>query len=191
MDDYEPDIARLQTAHSLIKTDPGRAISELEMLAKIGSSKAPLYLGWAYQKGDGAPLDQVQAEYWLRMSFVREGALSEYYLGMFYSDVGRYSEANLVFEKGSKRGCVPSTYCLAMNILEGKSESKDVDRARCLLETASSQGHVFAQRALASLYLSGQFGVLKIAFGFWLLAKAVVRGICIAVRNLDDEKLRA
>jgi TPR repeat protein len=191
MDNHEPDNDRLQVAHSQLKSDPQQAVKELEMLAEMGSARAPLYLGWAYRKGDGAPLDPAQAEYWLKVSLARGERLASYYLGHFYADLGRLAEANSAFEQGSKLGCAPSTYCLAMNLLEGVPEPENVLRAKCLLETASSQGHAFALRALASLHLSGQLGVLKIAYGFWLWARAVARGACIAVRSADDDRLRA
>lgn len=188
---YEPDIARLQLAHEQLQTEPKQAISELEQLAEMGSAKAPLYLGWACQKGDGTPPDQARAEHWYKMSVARGDTLSTYFLGNFYAGSGRYAEANLAFEEGCRRGDAPSTYCLAMNLLEGKPAPENAERARSLLETASAQGHVFALRALASLYISGKFGTRKIAYGVWLLAKAVASGAWIAIRSTDDDRLRA
>ena len=191
MNDHEPNIDRLRAAHGLLKTNPQQAVKELEALSELGSSMAPLYLGWAFQNGDGVLQNEVQAEHWLRLSLDRGEMLASYYLGHLYTKLGRYEEANAVFEKGSNLGYSPSTYCLAMNILEGKPVPKNADRAKRLLEIASGQGHVFALRSLASLYLSGEFGLLKIAYGVWLWGISVLRGARMLMSNSDDDRLRA
>lgn len=192
MNDKEPDIERLQAAHSLLNSSPKQATKELEALSELGSAMAPLYLGWIYcGNDDGAPQNSTKAEYWLRQSLDRGEMQASYYLGHLYSRLGRYEEANAAYEHGSAVGYSPSTYCLAMNILEGKPEPKNLERAKQLLETASNQGHAFALRSLASLYLSGQYGWLKIGYGLWLWLRAIARGVLITVRNVDDDNLRA
>jgi len=191
MSTTEPNVERLFAAHKLLATDPPRAIDELKGLAEQGSALAPLYLGWACQKGNEVPQDLAQAEDWFTVALNRGNIVSTYYLGRLYSNVGRHAEASAVFEQGAKLGYLPSIFCLAMNVLEGKAGPSNIDRAKQLLQTAAGQGHVFAQRTLATLYLSGRFGLNNAVYGLWLLGRAVVAGAFIAIRNSDDDRLKA
>lgn len=190
MNDREPSVDRLQAAHSLLKTNPQQAVQELETLAEMGSAMAPLYLGWSYHNGDDLPKSNEKAEYWLKQSLARGELLASYYLGHFYSSLERYAEANIAYEQGSEAGYLPSTYCLAMNLLEGRPEPKNMDIAKQLLENAANRGHAFAMRALATLYLSGRCGNMKIAYGVWLWLRAIWRGLLVAMRDVDDDRLR-
>jgi TPR repeat protein len=191
MESKEPDIERLQKAHSLLKANPQTAVKELEALTELGSALAPLYLGWAYKTGNGIAQSQALAEHWLKLSFDRGEIQASYYLGHLFSETARYDDSNIAFERGSVLGYAPSMYCLAMNILDAKNGLKDIGKAKKLLEGASIQGHVFAQRALASLYFSGQYGFLKVGYGLVLLVKSIVGGARIAAADLEDDRLRA
>lgn len=191
MRNSEPSLAQLQSAYAMLGTAPQEAIIALQALAEKGSALAPLYLGWAAQEGNGTVKDVLKAEYWFKIAIEREEETSAYYLGHLYLALGRHEDSNWAFEKGSNWGHSPATYCLAMNIIDGKAESQSLERARGLLEVASNQGHAFARRALASLYMSGQFGILKIPQGLWLLLQAIVGGGIAAFRGRNDDRLRA
>ena len=161
------------------------------MLADIGSSMAPLYLGWIYQNGKLVKQDSSMAEYWLKLSLERGEIIAAYYLGHHYLRLERNSDAVSAFEQGTKNGSVASKYCLAMAILDGKGVTTDLDKARQLLGESSEGGHVFATRQLASMYLSGSFGAVGRLFGIALWIKAVITGTYFAIKMPEDERLRA
>ena len=188
---YEPDADRLLQAHSLLATNAVEAVRELEALAAAQSTLAPLYLGWAYQKGDGVIQDTTQAEHWFKTALARGDATSSYYLGHLYGKLSLHQKASDAFERGSELGYLPSTYCLAMNIREGKGRPIDMNRVLQLLTTASTMGHVFARRSLATLYLSGRFGLAKYLFGMWLFASSIAKGFYLSILRADDSHLLA
>ena len=188
---HEPDVYRLESAYGAINTRPEHAIQELEVLAGIGSSMAPLYLGWIYQTGDSVIKDDAKAEYWFKLSADRGQKLAAYYLGHHYLKLGRNADAIRVFERDAAAGSIASKYCLAMAILGGESGKPEFDKARKLLTESAAEGHVFAMRALASMYLSGKLGMLGRLYGLGLWGKAVITGLYLAVKVPDDERLRA
>lgn len=188
---YEPDADRLQQAHSLLATNAFEAVRELQALAEAQSTLAPLYLGWAYQHGDGVIQDTAQAEHWFKVALARGDATASYYLGHLYGKLSLHLKASDAFEMGSELGYMPSTYCLAMNIREGKGRPIDMDRVVQLLTTASTMGHVFARRSLATLYLSGKFGSVKYIYGMWLFMSSIAKGFYLSILRSDDIHLLA
>lgn len=188
---YEPDLERLQLAHNMLAFDPIGGVRELESLSALGSTLAPLYLGWACQNGSGTSQDDKLAKQWFAVALARGDATSSYYLGHLHLKLAQYREASDAFEQGLELGYAPSIYCLAMNILEGKGREKNEDRAIQLLESSSDLGHVFARRSLASAYLSGRFGGSKFVLGIWLLADSIAKGVYLSIRNADSDRLRA
>lgn len=188
---YEPDADRLRVSYEALETNPEHAILELKVLASIGSAMAPLYLGWIYQSGEVVTKDDAEAERWLKLSLERGQKLASYYLGHFYLRQARKSDAVETFKQGSKLGSMSSKYCLAMAIQDGMAGTPDPDRVKQLLTEASEDGHVFAMRSLASIYLSGSFGMFGRLRGMALLIRAVITGAFYAAKAPDDERLRA
>ena len=188
---YEPDIERLQRAYADRTIDTTRSINELLALAEAKSTLAPLYLGWAYQHGQGVPENTAEAARWFKAGLARGDATCSYYLGHLYDKTALHNEASDVFEQGSTLGYIPSTYCLAMNTLEGRGRQANLESALKLLALASGGGHVFARRTMATLYLSGKFGLLQFPRGIWLLVSSVIRGVYLAIFSPDDIRLKA
>jgi TPR repeat protein len=187
----EPDMSRLLNAHKNLKTNPEYALSELRTLAELGSTSAPIYLGWTYQYGEGVEKDLQMAEYWFKKSIAGGERMASYFLGKLYCIEQRYEEANSAFELSSNLGYFPATYCLAMNIKEGKGRTKDIDVAVNLLKSSAKHGHLFSNRALASIYLSGRFGLWKALYGIFLILKSLPRLITIAINDIEDDRLRS
>lgn len=187
----EPDADRLRASYEALETNPAHAIQELKMLTSIGSTMAPMYLGWIYQTGEVIKKDDSEAERWFKLSLERGQKLASYYLGHLYLRLGRNADAVEAFEQGSKLNCMSSKYCLAMAILDGKTGAPDIDKAKRLLTEASEKGHVFAMRSLASMYLSGNFGMFGRVHGIALWGRAVITGVFYAIKASDDERLRA
>jgi hypothetical protein len=76
-----------------------------------------------------------------------------------------------------------------MNIFDYGDTDADRSYACELLKWAAGFGHAFSMRKLASLYLSGEFGFIKIPYGILLLFKSIWSGIIIARDNFYDERL--
>jgi hypothetical protein len=191
MNNMEPDVERLRAARDMLKVDPDRGLVQLQNLTDAGSAMAPLCLGWAYQNGDGLPKDEDRAEKFYQLALSRGEASASYYLGHFYSKIGRHDDSSLAYKAGVDIGYCPSMYCLAMNILSEDQTNEKMTKARQLLELASSKGQVFAQRSLGSLYMHGKFGISRIPFGVYLTVKSIIFGAVIAMRNHQDERLLA
>jgi len=73
--------------------------------------------------------------------------------------------------------------------LEGYGVEKEIDKAKELFEKASNQGNVWAARSLASIYMSGDFGIFKKFYGYYLMWISILRGAIIYSRNNLDERM--
>jgi TPR repeat protein len=151
---------------------------------------APLYLGWAYQE-DGQPEAYlIEAERWFLVAIERGEPSASYYLGHLYKKTGQHDKARDAFSQGASKGHLPSMYCLAKNLLRQGHGSAESEKAMELLKEASRRGHVFAIRAMASMYLSNRFGWFRFPYGCWLWIVAVGKGLALALSNSDDDRLK-
>lgn len=187
----EPDEARLLAACDVFRCDPQKAFGEMRSLAELGSTTAAINVGWAYHHGKGVEQDISKATFWLKQAYEKGDPAASYYLGNLYSNIGKKDEANIVYQSGVERGYFPSAYCLAMNIFD-KGGSKD-ERAYGyeLLQWAAGFGHVYSIRKLAGLYMNGEFGLLKVPYGVYLVFKSVWIGFTIALENEEDDRLHS
>jgi len=165
----EPDIDELRRLYDQLKTDPGSAVAGLESLAGRGSTMSMWYLAEAYM-GTNLPKDIAKAKYWYGQADQQGSSEASFMLGRICAQERDYESALAAFSRSASRGYLPSIYRLAMMYRDGSGTKTDIDRCRMLLEEATSKGHIFAKRDLATLYISGSFGPKLVFRGFALLA---------------------
>jgi TPR repeat protein len=187
--EQEPDLVRLNEAYGLLEANPGRAIAELQSLAESGSVLSMIYLGWIYQTDNN--IDMKKAESWLRRACDKGSKLAIYYLGHLYLKQREYEKAREIFMYGDSNDYAPATYCLAEMYIDGSGAKKQLEKARELLEKATSLGHVFAKRSLARLLMSGRFGFFNMFRGFFLLLGALKDGFVVGIKEPSSDRLRA
>jgi TPR repeat protein len=121
---------------------------------------------------------------------------SFYRLGVLQSDRGKFSDAEKSFKEGSKVDFPPSMYRLATLYLEHRRSATGLDAPRLLLERASKLGHLFSNRDLATLYITGTAWPRNLKRGVFLLFLLLFRIVKLLIIKLIkgpylDEKLIA
>jgi hypothetical protein len=187
----EPDELRLLAACKIFRLDPGKAFEEMKSLAELGSTTAAINIGWAYRHGKGVQQDISLAIFWLRKAFDMGDPAASYYLGNLYSSLGEKDKANFIYKSGVERGYFPSAYCLAMNILEKGDDEKARAYGVELLKWAAGFGHAYSIRKLADLYMHGEFGLLKIPYGVYLMFKSAWTGFVVSLEHREDDRLHS
>lgn len=185
----EADIAQLQYALNLQRTDPIKALAELRGLSERGSLTSMIHVGWSYEKGIGTAIDLNQAEYWYKRASHSGSSHASYRLGLLYHEEGRFSEAIEEFNLGVSQDYMPCIYRLGLMYLKGNGVSVNLDKARALFETASRLGHVYAKRSLATVLLYGGFGPIQMLRGLWLLGFGFVYGMITVIADPTSDRL--
>ncbi|NOU22598.1 MAG: sel1 repeat family protein [Methyloglobulus sp.] len=188
----EPDIEALSKAYDRLQSEPNpEVIKLLEDLANRGSLMSMIYIAWAYEKGNGVVADENQVISWYRRAINSGSDLATYYLGHFYLKRKDYIQAKEVFNIGALKDYSPAMYCLGCMYLEGTGCEENQDEALKLFKKASMQGHVFAKRSLAGMYLSGKYGLANIVNGLFLFFSALKNSFIIQMKDPDSDLLRA
>jgi TPR repeat protein len=152
------------------------------------------YLAEAYM-GTYVPKDMAKVKYWYGRADELGCSEASFMLGRICLQQREINQAFAAYSRSASRGYLPAIYRLAKMYGNGTGTKKDINQSRLLLEKAASKGHLFAKRDLATLSVSGAFGVLPIARGLLMLAFLVfdVAGLAVqAVRHgptLDDRLL--
>jgi hypothetical protein len=186
----EPDIAALQAAIDLLKTDPERAMGDLAMLAERGSARSMIQLGWEYSHSKVIAHSNAQAEEWYKRASLLGDREGYYYLGLLYGHQGRRSASISAFEEGAEGGNVPCMYRLGIVYYGIGGGERDVNKARFYWAIASERGHVFARLRLGLLLLRGHCGAKEISKGIRLYLSAFVELVRVTVRAPHSDLLR-
>ncbi|MCX7098552.1 MAG: tetratricopeptide repeat protein [Methylococcales bacterium] len=188
----EPDIETLSKAYDRLQSVPNPdVIKLLEDLATRGSLMSMIYIAWAYENGYGVVADGNQVILWYRRAIDHGSDLATYYLGHFYLKSNDYAQAKEVFNIGALKDYSPAMYCLGCMYLEGTGCKQNRDEALKLFKKASMQGHVFARRSLAGMYLSGEYGLANIVYGLFLFFSALKNAFIMQIKDPDSDLLRA
>ncbi len=183
----EPDINKLRIAHDLLACDPARAIRELRALVINGSIMSAIYLGYAYEMGFGVARDLQEAKKWYEMAYEKGSALALTQLGGLYFQQRNYAAAEQIFSRGVLMNDISSMYWLARIYLNnGEKLSETLN----LLERATDNGHIYAERALGGLLLSGRFGIIGMIRGCWHCIRAVVVGFILVCNDPTSSRLK-
>ena len=188
--DLEPDLEALQKAHALLRDDPEKAIAALESLAAEGSRASAMYLADAYFDLPAPIHDLEKALFWQRKAAVDGRAEELHRLGRMCWDTGDWPEAFAAFSAAADQGYTPSVFRLGRCYLMGRGASVDMDKAKNLIGRAALDGHLLAKRSYARMYWSGDYGVLRIPYGFYLCALFVAELFWLAGTDHDELEQR-
>jgi TPR repeat protein len=166
----EPDLDQLRELHAKLDTNPEDALPGLERLGERGSLASALYLAEFYMKNRvSADTELNKTKYWYSKAHAKGHPQASYMLGTIYSQSGDYKAACLAFSRGAEQGYAPAIYRLAKLYQAGEGVPKNIAEYKRLLEIARSKGHVFAKRDLATVLLTGQFGIMPAVRGAIML----------------------
>ena len=186
----EPDLDALRRSHAMLAANPLEALKELRKLADRGSVMSMIYIANSYRTGVGTDKDLYQAQEWYRCAAQKGSPLAAYELGRIYLEENNYVKAREAFESGSAKNYAPSMHMLARMYLLGTGVTRDISRAKDLLEQAVSLGHVFSKRNLGVLLLKGCFGPSKIPRGILLIASAIKEAVYLGLHDPTSDRLR-
>jgi TPR repeat protein len=146
---------------------------QLLQLAKSGDTKSQLRLGYAYAKGEGAPLDLDQASAWYHKAAEGGDATAQFALGWAYELGGfgsqDHNQASAWFRKAAEHANsidmskIPTMF-LAMNPYgqlgflyeDGKDLPQDYSQAAFWYRKGAEQGDAGSQLLLGALYAEGK-----------------------------------
>ena len=186
----EPDQERLQRASLLLRTAPVQAVAELRSLSEEGSVLSMIYLGHAFYRGIGTPVDLHESEKWYRRASDRGSAYAAGILGDYYYDTGQYSLAETYFKTSADRNYLPGIFRLGKLYLDGIGVSRRPAQARAYLEKATAGGHVVAKRILGGVLLHGEFGPFERLRGLLLILGALKDSVLVAATEPESDRLR-
>jgi TPR repeat protein len=183
----EQNLDELRKAHALLSSNRSKGLVDLEALANNGSVLAMLYLANAYisQK----PPVYSLAEKLFRGAYERNSSRALFSLGVLYSKIGKYDEAERLFLEGNSEGDGPSMYGLARLYLSNIYFKNKRGEAKYLLENAIKCGQVRAKIRLSYLFLSGAYGVFNIPRGLWLFFTGIPETVGVAYRDPHSQRL--
>jgi hypothetical protein len=171
----EPDIEQFRQAIHDLKKQPQSAREKLTALAERGSANSMLRLGWVYAKGIGVEKSRSEAERWYRRAVDAGSIEAAYFLGILYfrefGDVRRSVEA---FDIAADLQYTPAINRLAVLHLSGNLGKVDLNAAMRYLQKSSDLGNIIAKRHIGFLYLTGRFGLSKVARAFPYLWSVIV-----------------
>ena len=189
--DKEPDQEALIRAVDLLERDPVKAKPLFELLAERGSPTGMFYLGEIYAHGLGCKPAPLEAERWYQRACAGESLLSWYSLGALYISIHRFDLAIEPLRTAAAQGYAPALNKLGQIYSSGTGAEVDLDKARKLLERASSKGHVLAKGRLGNLLRRHPHNVWDRFKGIGLLVSATLELFYIVVvEGFRSEKLR-
>lgn len=179
----EPDVNELRNAYALLGSNFDEARQKLEKLADRGSVASMWYLGDAYSSGRYGAENPVEAKRWYQRAESLGWIPASYRLGRVYFSLKDYTLAFQAFSRGAENNYSPATYRLGMMYMEGLGTRKNLDECRRLLARATADGHLFAKRDLAGLYIRGTFGVPNVMKGLSMLLSLTFELIVFTIRS--------
>jgi TPR repeat protein len=177
----EPDLGELRAAYALLEINFDQARPKLERLSDRGSIASMWYLGDAYSSGTYAAKNLNEAKIWYERAESSGWMPASYRLGRTYYNLKNYASAFEAFSRGAAKNYSPAIYRLGMMYEEGLGTRKDLIECRRLLNIAVADGHLYAKRDLAGLYMKGTFGVLNIFKGLWMILSLIFDLIAITI----------
>ena len=183
----EPDVKRLQDAYALLRTDPPRALVELEELANRGSVVSMLYLGETYAKEPY--VDRIKSEKWYKSAYHGGSATGLFALGALYYREGKYAEAEKTFADGVAKSDPVSMYWLAsVYVVDARHRGKSTE-IRTLLEKSATLGHIRAKHDLSLFLMKGRYGKRDVLKGIWLYITNLIDAFKVSYRDPTSWRL--
>lgn len=159
-------------------------------LAAGGELLGHTYLGWMYERGLGVAVDENRARDLYRLACDGGEPIACYYGASLKYRRGDAAGALEMFVRAADVGHASAAYWAYVICRGGRGFPADPVRASEYLRLAASRGHVFAQRDWAKLQIRAQSSLLAKASALLQYARALVKGVAIAMRNADDSRVR-
>lgn len=132
-----------------------------------------LYIGHAWQEGNGVSQDLTRAEEWYQRAANAGSVMGLYALGRLYLKQRRFDDAKKAFRLGAARGYAPAMHFLGRMCFFGWGET-DIAKAKIFLEDASALGNLRARRLLGQLLVRHHVNTLELLRGIFLNARTFV-----------------
>ena len=187
----EPDLPALKHALKVRDRNPAEALTLFRALASAGSPMSMIYIGHAYQEGNGTSKDLAETERWYRSAADAGSIWALHALGCLYLMQKRYDEGKHSFRFAAAAGFSPAIYQLGRMYFFGKGVERDVAKAKVHLEDASALGNVWATRLLGHLLIRTHLNAMELLRGVFLrwvrpLFDALV---VLCIEGMDSDKL--
>lgn len=165
-----------------------RARSLMEALS--ANKEVQLHLAYLYQRGLGGPPANEKAQEMYRALAASGDREGMYFLASSLMEQRVLEESLRYFQMSAELGHVSAAYWSAAlyNGLYGYPQ--DESRYRYFIELAAKLGHVFAQRDIARNDMKNAANLADWATALYRYTRAKISGLCIAVRNPQDLRLR-
>ncbi|MEO0744331.1 MAG: tetratricopeptide repeat protein, partial [Pseudomonadota bacterium] len=134
--------------------DPERAAQLFHQAAASGVAEAKYYLGILYYEGVGLPQDPTLGRTWLRAAANDGYGEAQFELSQRLADTDPATAARWLTEAASS-GVPEAQFAVARDV---QSRGGPIADVIALFTSAAEEGHVPAQRALGTLYLTGTDG---------------------------------
>jgi len=181
--DIEPDLERLRRARATQRVDPRQGLQDLVDLAELGSVAGMIYVGHAYQTGEGCPKDAERAEYWFRSATETGSLEGSFRLAGLYRASGRFDEALQLYTISAALNFPAAITWIGRMYSDGLGVEPDLDKAIELWRRASVLGHPYATRNLAMLYIKGRYGLAGVFKGVGMLLSAIRDAVSISIQD--------
>ncbi|MBN6065384.1 sel1 repeat family protein [Aggregatibacter actinomycetemcomitans] len=175
-----------------------RAIELYQLAAENGSAEAQLNLGSLYFSGYGIPKDVNKALFWVTQSAKQEHDQGMALLGVFYRELGQYSESLQWSKKASEKGNALAQANLAYQYSFGEGVEVDKRNAESWLKKAIEKDEMSANVVIGSIYEVGNTVFSKDknkALQFYLKAAEKGEGAAqnnvgrLLINNSNEDKL--
>lgn len=179
-------LANASKAYSVGKFSEAFAL--YKELALGGHGESQIFVGWMLLEGMGVASDPAEAAQWFQRAASLGSPQGAFYWARYLTSQGHHNEAFPWYQKGAAANYLPAIFWVGYVLAEGKGVPTDIQGAYKYLTRASEQGHLYAQRQLAVLDLSGHRGFMYRLLGAASLVGAVIRGLFVS--KADADKLR-
>jgi len=178
-------------ANTLFKKGRFReALEKYLLVAEAGSIEAQLLVGWIYQVGRGVEKNLNESHYWFLKAIESNAPEAQFYLGRLYEQERKYQEAINCFRKSAMQNYLPSIYQMGTMYALGKGVVRNKEEAYKHYEQAANLGHLMAQREVGIMMVKGHRGVKKIPQGILTLMRIPYKVVRLALKNIEDDRLR-
>ncbi len=158
--------------------------------AKSGHIESQTFVGWMLFNGIGIEKNIDEALYWFKISSDNGSVDGEFYYARTLTSTGKHAEAYKIYYQLSNSGNLASIFRVGHSLIHGKGVEIDCNKGYHYLSIAASEGHVFALREIALLYIGGYKGPWFRIVGVYRFFYAFIKGIIVGNINGYSEKLR-
>lgn len=137
--------------------------------AERGESKSQFMLGVGYYYGEGVRKDEREAAFWFQKAAEQGDEIAADRLGWCYSNIGKYHDALIWFERAAELGYGDAQAEVATRYLAGMGTDRDVEKALYWLHKGAEQENPKAQVMLGCFYMDGELLPQDLERGFRLI----------------------